>query len=169
MDTNKIFEEKMILVGMDDAKITNSENSIIGTRSLATCLGVLLYNEEKKLAIVAHVSSNPYPALDKLFRILIDNKLLRVKFKYKIFFGYDKEPAIYHGIVDILEEHFKDFTSFDEKEIPDNAVNIDENFECLEFSFDALTGSFVTEKIFCNSNNFIVSDTNINKSSNRGK
>ena len=169
MDTNKLFVDKMILVGMDDAKITNSENFIIGTRSLATCLGVLLYNEEKKLAIVVHVSSNPYLALDKLFQILIDNKLLRVKFKYKIFFGYDKEPAIYHGIVDILKEHFKDFVPFDENDIPDNAIHVDNNFESLEFAFDASTGSFVTEKIFCDFNDFTLFDTNINNGNIRGK
>ena len=169
MDTNKMYEDKMILVGMDDAKITNSENYIIGTRSLATCLGVLLYNEERKIAIVAHVSSNPYPALDKLFRILIDNKLLKVKFKYKIFFGYDREPAIYHGIVDILEEHFKDFIPFDEKDIPSKAIHVDNNFKSLEFAFDAFTGSFVTEKKFCNFKDFALSDTNINKSNIRSK
>ena len=39
--------KKFILVGMNDAKISTNDRPIIGTDALATCIGLLLYSEEK--------------------------------------------------------------------------------------------------------------------------
>lgn len=142
------LREKMILVGMDDADITTSEKTIIGANSLATCTGVLLYNEDRKTAIVAHVSSNPYPALNKVFNIIVKNGLNGVNFKYKIILGYDDRAAIYYDIIGILKDHFKDFTPFDDNNIPYNAVYRDDVYGATCFAFDAKTGTFVTDKIF---------------------
>ena len=147
MNEKELLTKKMILVGMNDAKISTEDKPIIGTEALATCLGVLLYSEEKKVAIVAHVSSEPIIALDKLFNLIIDNKLLRIPFKYKIFLGYDIKPAEYYQVVEVLEKHFKDFIQFDDNEIPDYAVNIDEKTQSKEFAFDASVGKFVTDKV----------------------
>ena len=49
------LKQKMIIVEMNDADISTEEKPIIGTYALATCLGVLLYSEETRKAIVAHI------------------------------------------------------------------------------------------------------------------
>lgn len=73
---------------MDDTKISTKEKPIIGTQALATCIGVLLYDEENKVAIVAHISSEPIPIIDKIFNLIMKNKLYNNKLKYKIIAGY---------------------------------------------------------------------------------
>ena len=139
MNEKELNTQKMILVRMEDAKISTTEKPIIGTQALATCIGVLLYNEEKKLAIVAHIPPNEFNALitiDKIFQIIIKNKLASTTFKYIIIPGYYKE------------KHFNHFTPFDEKQIPNYAIQIDENTTTREFAFDASTGEFVTNNVY---------------------
>lgn len=169
MNEKVLLTKKMILVGMNDAKISTEEKPIIGTDALATCLGVLLYSEEKKQAIVAHVSSNPIPALDKIFQIMIDNKLLKTQFKYKIFFGYYKDAAEYYQVEDILEKHFKDFIPFDEEEIPTDAINTVLPLGANEFAFDASTGKFVTNKVLFGQEYYMINNDNFNEEINTVK
>ena len=57
MDHNeeKINLSKLLnIVGMNSADISTFEKPIIGTQALATCFGVLLYDENQKIGIVAH-------------------------------------------------------------------------------------------------------------------
>jgi len=103
MNDKEKLTKKFIMVGMNDAKISTEENPIIGTEALATCIGVLLYSEEKKIAIVAHVSSQPMETIDKIFDIIVKNKLYSVNFKYKIIRGYYEE---HYGVEDILKNIF---------------------------------------------------------------
>lgn len=51
--TKEELLQKLTLVAMDHADITTLDKPIIGTHSLAPCLGILLYDEEKKMALVA--------------------------------------------------------------------------------------------------------------------
>ena len=46
--TKEELLQKLTLVAMDHADITTLDKPIIGTHSLAPCLGILLYDEEKK-------------------------------------------------------------------------------------------------------------------------
>lgn len=145
MNEKEILTEKFILVGMDDAKISTVDKPIIGTQALATCIGVLLYSEEKKVAIVAHVSAESIYAVDKIFRIIIDNKLTSTKFKYKIIPGYYKD---HYGVIGKLEKYFSHFIPFEESKMPNDAINTVEEFTSREFAFDASTGKFVTDKVY---------------------
>lgn len=136
--------KKFILVGMNDAKISTNNKPIIGTDALATCTGLLLYSEAKKLAIVAHVAPDNIEAIDKVFQIIIDNKLRNTKFKYLIIPGYYKE---HYNTIDLIEKHMTDFTPFDLSEIPENAIKRNEETTSHKFAFDASTGKFITDKV----------------------
>ena len=52
--TKEELLQKLTLVAMDHADITTLDKPIIGTHSLAPCLGILLYDEEKKKIYEAH-------------------------------------------------------------------------------------------------------------------
>lgn len=165
MSEKELLTKKFILVGMEDAKISTVEKPIIGTHALATCHGVLLYSEETKQAIVAHVPCDEYKAIDtinKIFRLIRENNLLKIKFKYKIFSGYYVED--HYNITELLEKHFTDFIPFDEKYIPENAIQKDESTESCEFAFDASNGKFVSDKVFFGTYYYIINndESNIN-------
>lgn len=49
---------KVINVNINDVECSNSENYIIGTSALATCVGFLAYDSKQKKAIVSHFSTN---------------------------------------------------------------------------------------------------------------
>ena len=145
MSEKEFMTKKMILVGMNEAKISTVDKPIIGTDALATCIGVLLYNEEKKIAIVAHVPSDPMEAIDNIFNVIIKNKLISTTFKYLIIPGYYEE---HYNTKFVLEKHFSHFIPFDESMIPSAAVKVDEETTSKEFAFDASTGKFVTDKVY---------------------
>ena len=55
----EIMGNDYINVGMNEIKITDNENTVIGTNALATCVGVILYSEKHKRAIVGHIANEP--------------------------------------------------------------------------------------------------------------
>lgn len=133
---------------MNHADISTLERPIIGTHSLATCLGILLYDEDNRRAIVAHASAgNPIPALDELFTIIYKNKLYDIIFKYKIFSGYYCDAAKGYNSYEIIKDHFKNYIPFNEEDIPIDANLKSSNYEANEFYFNALTGRFVTSDV----------------------
>ena len=136
--------KRFILVGMNDAKISTSDKHIIGTDALATCVGLLLYSEEKKIAIVAHIAPGNIETIDKVFQIILKNKLWNIKFKYLIVPGYYKE---HYNTIELIKKHMADFTPFDSSMIPENAIRCDEEKTSREFAFDASTGKFMTDKV----------------------
>lgn len=158
--TKEELLQKLTIVGMNHAGITTIDKPIIGTCSLSTCLGVLLYDEEKKIALVAHASSgNPIPALDELFTIIYKNRLFSTKFKYKIFDGYYKEEAKFYHAKEIIKKHFKEYIPFKEEEIPSTALLKDPTLPANEFYFDVQTGRFVTEEVqFLLQNNIVTEE-----------
>ena len=145
MSEKELLTKKFILVDMNDAMISTEERTIIGTQALSTCIGLLLYNEEKKLAIVAHIVPDKVDAIDKIFAIIIKHKLWSTKFKYKIIPGYYPE---HYNTSELIEKHLTDFIPFDEDKIPANAIRKDGKSESCEFAFDASTGTFVTDKVY---------------------
>lgn len=145
MSEKELLTKKFILVDMNDAMISTEERTIIGTHALSTCIGVLLYDEEKKLAIVAHIVPDKVDAIDKIFAIIIKNKLWSTKFKYKIIPGYYPE---HYNTSELIEKHLTNFTPFNEDEIPANAIRRDDESESCKFAFDASTGTFVTDKVY---------------------
>ena len=138
--TKEELLQKLTLVAMDHADITTLDKPIIGTHSLAPCLGILLYDEEKKMALVAHArSGNPIPA-------------------------YKEEAKFYHT-KEIIKKHFKEYIPFNEEEIPSTALIKNPNLEANEFYFDASTGKFVTSEALA----LLLEDSTITEEENKPK
>lgn len=161
MKEKELLTKKFILVGMNEVKASTKEKTIIGTQALATCIGVLLYSEAKKKAIVAHVSSECDAAIEKIIALLIKNDMLRTPLKYKIIPGYYEE---HYNTKQKLEEFFRPLPQFTDEEISENAITTDEEYTSREFAFDASTGKFVTDKVL-----FGVDYHNINNEVNTNK
>lgn len=168
MKEKELLTKKFIMVDMDDANISTNENHIIGTEALATCTGVLIYSENTKKAIVAHISSDYMKTINKIFKIIIKNKLYREKLKYAIIPGADRKAHDYYGIINILREHFKDYIPFSSEEIC-TGVELDENTFSNQFAFDALNGKFVTNKVLFGTDYYIVNPTTETDTSNRSR
>ena len=137
--------EKSIIVSMNDAEISSEEKYIIGTSALATCIGVLLYSEDKKRAIVAHVAPDGLEITTKIAKLIIDNNLQDTIIKYKIIPGYYEE---HYNTKERLEKSFKQFIPFTSDEIPNSAIIKNEKYTSNEFIFDALAGKFIVDKDF---------------------
>lgn len=149
--TKEELLQKLTIVSMNHAGITALDKPIIGTHSLATCLGILLYDEEQKIAIVAHATTgDPNIAMNEVLTIIKENNLEFAKFKYKVFDGYYKEGAeFYHTkeeIVKYIRLNILFNIPFSEEEIPSTALIKNPNLEANEFYFDASTGKFVTSE-----------------------
>ena len=157
MNEKQLLDKKCILVDMNTAEISTKEKPIIGTWALATCIGVLLYSEEKRVAIVAHVAPDSMQAINKIFEIIIKNKLLKTSFKYKIVPGYYVE---HYNTKELIEKHLTHFVPFNDDEIPDHGIQTNEQLTSRQFAFDSSTGKFVTDKIF-NTENFIDESSNV--------
>ena len=145
------MNKNLIIAGINEAKISTLENPIIGTVGLATCVGVLLYSEEHKKAIVAHVSNNCGECVNDTLDIMEEYKLDSSPLKYIIIPGYYKNG---YDIEKILDDMYKSCPKYF---IPfevnlENVVGIS---GCThQFAFDAFSGHFVTDKIFDNNENF---------------
>ena len=151
--TKEELLQKLTIVDMNHAGITTIDKPIIGTRSLSTCLGVLLYDEQDKIAIAAHATSgDPNVAMKEVIKLIKENKLEFASFKYKIFDGYYQDAAAaYHSKETIINRYIKlnlFFASpFKEEEIPSTALLKDPALPANEFYFDVQTGRFVTEEV----------------------
>lgn len=138
------------LINMNEVGITTKDNPIIGTTALATCFGILLYDEENKEAIVAHVSTNFMPIIFKIFDLIkVDKKRI---FKYAIIPGYYSINSDPYQIKKRIENIFEDIqtnkTQFKKLEnIPKNAIKKDKNTPSFEFAFDANEGKFVSQEV----------------------
>lgn len=142
------MEKDYIYVGMSDIKASDDDNNVIGTTGLGPCFGVVLYNEDKKRAIVTHsVSDNP----DLFFELILfadKNELLNDNMKYAIIPGYD-ETTSYKKSKETLEIEFEK-SGIKPLLNAGNCVrtvkisNIYSNEYCNEFLFDAFSGRFVT-------------------------
>lgn len=137
-------KNNVLLVGMSKAEISSEEQPIIGTVALATCVGLILYSEEHKKAIVAHVAPGQTDIISQIVDLIIQNDLVETKMKYKIIPGYYQE---HYGTRAYLEKNFKCYIPFDDKEMGPDAIEINEEFTSKQFAFDARTGKFVTKQI----------------------
>lgn len=144
--TKEEMTKKFLLVDMEEALISNENMPIIGTQALATCLGVLIYSEKERKAIVAHFSTEWYKTSRRLFNILADN--IEVDdFKYVLipgYYGMNLETA--YNVKSLLEG-----SPFCFKKMNidlSHGVQVDENTCSLEFAFDSLNGKFVTDKVY---------------------
>ena len=147
MITSDEFYKKLRLVKMNEANISDSEKTIIGTRALATCVGILLYNEKHKVAIVAHSSSEWENIIIQIEDLIKNNNLDSSTIKYKIISG---SYYNHYNIFSILENYFKNkyplFVPYEN--IPNNAIIYEKEFDSNMFIFDADKGEFLTKNYF---------------------
>lgn len=165
--TKEELLQKLTIVGMNHAGITTIDKPIIGTRSLSTCLGVLLYDEQDKIAIVAHTTSgDPNVAMQEVIKLIKENKLEFASFKYKVFDGYYKEGAeFYHTkerIIKSIRFNILFNAPFSESKIPQRALLKNPILPSNEFYFDASTGKFVTSEVLplLLQNNTVIEEVN---------
>lgn len=146
MDEKELLTKKFIMVDMNDAMISTDDKHIIGTEALSTCVGVLLYSENTKKAIVAHISSDYMNTIDKIFNLIIKNKLYGERLKYKIICGTYREAHDFYGITTALYEHFKDYIPFNDDDVSSGVILNKDTFS-NQFAFNAETGEFVSDKV----------------------
>lgn len=137
------------LVNMNEVGITTKENPIIGTYALATCFGILLYDEENKEAIVAHISTDIVSVILKIFDLIKVNK--KRVFKYAIIPGYYSQKSdpydIKNKLIKLFEDAQTDNIKFEQiKNIPKDAIKKDLTTPSFEFAFDSRTGKFVSDE-----------------------
>ena len=138
------MENNYINVCMNEIKITDSNNKIIGTYALATCVGVLLYSEEHKTALVAHVSDKPERNFAKILCMLEENNLLDSEIKYAVIQGYYyNNYKLYENLCALFEENNDLFIPLDYKK---GDIEVEEDLPAHGFMFDAEVGEFVNSK-----------------------
>lgn len=148
MDDNKINSNDIKWVNMNEVAISTPEKTIIGTLGLATCVGVLLYNENEKKAVVGHVSSNWEPMTKELVTVAIQNGLDTSEIKYLIIPGfYEEHYNVKKGLEMFFSELKPLMKPFSENEITNESILNDKELPSRYFAFDAATGKFVTNKI----------------------
>ncbi len=141
------------IVNMNEADISNEEYPIIGTCALATCFGILLYEENKRIAIVGHSTADWVPIVLKMLDLIDDSEMSI--FKYLVIPGYySKIEDVYNTKkkIELFFEMFKtDKVSFKpyDKEYEEYII-FDEKTCSYEFDFDSRTGKFLLSK-----NNYI--------------
>ncbi len=139
------------LVGMNEAGITTEEKPIIGTQALATCFGVLLYERNKKVALVAHLSVNFIPTLINLLDLI--NFSQENVFEFLIIPGYYSAKEDHYNIYRQLLEIFKECNTPKFKFVPfrqslKNNIHFDKDTLSYSFAFDSRTGKFVNEEVY---------------------
>ena len=158
------------LVNPDEICFTDDKNNIICTNALATCIGILIYDEINKKAVLGHFYSNKTGSKVKqeannifsnLIKNLDMNGMLKENLKYMIVPGghayYYNIDKIYK-VCDELYENFKRFSMFKEftkDEIKEDSIKENISTKSLEFAFDASKGIFVTNDLFKEFKSFI--------------
>lgn len=147
MESKEELTKKFKLISMNDIDISTEEKPIIGTQALATCVGLILYSEKHKKAIVAHISSSHEHIFYNIFYLIFTNKLEDSIIKYGIIPGYYEE---HYNVVKDLKTFFNNypelFVSFSSDELI-KCFNIDKETFSKEFAFDSRSGKFVTDKV----------------------
>ena len=139
------------IVGMNEVAISSEECPIIGTYALATCFGILLYEENKKIAVVGHCTSNWVPIVLKMLNLISDSD--KCTFKYLVIPGFYSEQNDIHDTKLKIETFFNIFKTDKvtfEPFTEEYVIDFDEKTNSYEFEFDSKTGKFLSQK-----NNFV--------------
>ena len=147
MELSNNLNSGLKIVGMKDADVSTLEKPVISTLALATCVVVLLYNEDKKTAIVAHLSTDWRETIEKVFELILTHKLDSSYIKYKIIPGYyPNHYQVKEDVEKIFDSMAPMFIPFGDNEV-DNDIEIDKQTTSKRFAFDSISGRFVTKFI----------------------
>ena len=162
------MEYKLINVRMNEIKCSFSKYEIITTKGIASCIGVLLYDDLNKKAIVGHFNSNKNDGLEIEDATRIYNELEEVSKLYQLngdTTSYFVVPGIV-GNVDrinsVVYELKKLLSKYKEIEnIYANSVKINKETESLEFAFDPNYGIFATDKVYPNDDDYNLNNNKV--------
>lgn len=157
----KANTRKMLMLRSDDFDIVGYDKQIIGTQGLDFCLGIVLYSKNKQKAIAGHiVSGNLDNELyrnsirDRIANLLVlsdmieDNLELKIiegsrKSNTKIFDNAGKDLNANEIVTTLIKNIYGIHISSVEY-----LFNNDKTKTSVEFAFDALTGSFITDDVY---------------------
>lgn len=147
------MDKDYIYVDINDIKVSDDSVSVIGTSSLGPCFGVVLYDDVRNRAIVAHSRSDNHDLFLELAIFAENNGLFNDNIKYVIVPGF-YETRNYMESKQILEEQFEKSgvrpllnCDYCVRSLKLNDSNASEGFN--EFLFDASSGKFVTNNYEC--------------------
>ena len=141
-------------VKTDEVKLATAKDEVLGISSLGPCIGILFYQPNHKITIVAHVSSSNI--WENKIKQKIDDYLNNIyilnneKLKYLIIPGYMENEKLFNSICQYIKEKLPQLKRFKTKEIPNNSIKtwrINETEGSREFAFNIKTGSFITDKV----------------------
>lgn len=148
-------------VYMNEVKCTTRYGEVIGTKAIASCIGVLLYDKENKKAIVGHLNSNMYDGfeVEDAIRIYIElcNCMLDNNFSENV--SYLILPGIVGNkdrINTVALELEKYLANYEKMDVDSSAIKIHGETESLEFIFDPGHDIFLTGKYYPNDSDYIV-------------
>ena len=157
---NDVLKHKFINVYMNDIQISTNDKPIIGTFALGPCLGFVLHSQEKKRAIVGHISCSQLMDnnnLEKLrlqiLKIIIENELVNSSFNLMLIEGAQK--SLYYkewyelGILQSEEKRTYPLFEILEKNLTQidliKIINIKKAFNIDEIQIVDLKGNLCTE------------------------
>ena len=148
-------------VSMNEIKCTTKHRELIGTKAIASCIGVLLYDKENKKALVGHFNSNLYDGYEvedairiytELCNSILDNKLSD-DISYLIVPGIVGNKDRINNVALELEKYLANYKKMD---IDSSAIKINVETESLEFVFDPEHNMFVTGKFYPYDDNYTI-------------
>ena len=107
---------------------------------MATCIGVLVYSKEHKVAIVYHVVTNPELKFMDILNFIVDYKLDTSILEYKIIKGFYENK---YNLDFTLEQLFKNYPQLFKASDIKEKVMFDDKTNSNEFIFDASKGMFI--------------------------
>lgn len=149
MDNKELLTKNFMIIDANEVGISTEEKNIIGTQNLSTSVGILIYSEKHKKAIVAHITDNIINSINTIIEIISTNNLQDEPLKYKIIEGYYyNNYQLKERIKKILSSLNPLLIPFDKEYIDKNEININLKLKTHEFAFDSLTGKFVSSKVY---------------------
>lgn len=153
---NDTLKHNFINVRMNDIQISTNDRPIIGTFALGPCMGFILHSQEKKRAIVGHISCSQLMdnnSLEKLrlqiLKLIIENKLINSSFDLMLIEGAQKslyyrkwyeldilqnEEKRTYSLLEILEKNLMQIDLI-------KIINIKKNFNNYEIQIVDLDGN----------------------------
>ena len=153
-----------INVKTNEVECVEGKYPVVGINSLGPCIGLLIYVEKYKIAIVAHISDTimwETTIKNNINFLLEQYKVKNDSLKYLIITGYYENKNLLDEIRKYITEELPKAKNFNQEKIPKNAIKtvlLNNGLGAREFAFNASTGGFETGEI-----NFIDSNQINNK------
>lgn len=105
MDKNDL-KRKVKYVELNEVDVSTEEFPLIGTKSLATCVGLLVYDRSKKQALVSHLTVEWKTFFEDIINQLLLSKFISIE-EYKKALGIFELYQEYFYVIGNAEEYLK--------------------------------------------------------------